>query len=267
MIERIILNIEPRDPYLEYLFQTASLTSRRVVPMLRPSPDDLAKAKGDNDMVLRCCDRAYRRKTGRDMVIFHYQSIIVYRGFYLTPQGTVHTTRTLIAKQQIERILSDILEDPANLREAYRKNFGLLWGRRDRIYADPRLFFARSGLSTSRGEPVPLGAMLRAMEEYPEDFSVPASEWHPCGVPQLIIDFQYDLPDKDGGWDWNFHRFCPVCGEVTFELRKGALRGDRNRLSRLVRRTMTRYSDGMGMSGLTVLDVIDRLEEEQAADD
>ena len=255
MIERILLNIETDDEYAEYVLLTSALTNKRVVPMLRPSPAELGAVHDSHTAIIRCFDSP-SLKHG---VYYGYNTIGIPTQFYLTKDGAINSTRVEIAHQQIEKILLDLLEDSDNLLQVYRFHFRRLWEHREQIYAKPELYFARCGLKTRFGGLVPLGAMLKAIDEHPKDFRVPVSEWHPCGVDQLIIDFQYDKTDEDGKWKWNIHRWCPVCNLVTFELRTGEKRKEKYHLSRLVKRTMAKYDKGQGLSALTVLDVLDRL--------
>lgn len=255
MVERIILYIETYDEYVEYLFLTSSLANKRVIPMLRPSPAELGAAQDRDTVIIHCFDAPFIKHG----VSYSYNSILIPTQFYLAKDGTIDSTKVEIAHQQIEQILREILEDADNLHMVYRHHFHRLWEKREQIYSKPELFYARCGIKIRFGESAPLGAMLKAIDEYPDDFRVPVSEWHPCGVNQLIVDFQYDKTDENGKWEWNFHRWCPICNLMTFELRTGDNRKEKNRLSRLVKKTMTKYDRGQGLSDLTVLDVLDRL--------
>ena len=58
MIERIILDIKHGDDYTDYLFHTAALKNKRVIPMLNPSPEELEAVK-DEDMIIYHCHSTY----------------------------------------------------------------------------------------------------------------------------------------------------------------------------------------------------------------
>ena len=147
MIDRIILNIPHSDDYTDYLFMTAALTNRRVIPLMNPDREEIRKKSDINTLVLRCINAHQEPKAGDRSVTVDTlnKSIRVLSKVYLDEDGTIDYSNAEMVRALIQEALLNILTEPRNLIEAFRLHFPLLWMKRQRIYDDPKLFFAPSG--------------------------------------------------------------------------------------------------------------------------
>ena len=256
MIEKIILAIAHSDDYTDYLFQTACLTNHRIVPMLNPTASELYDAIGSNTIVYRCEGRYKDLQMMAPSVFAHRlnRSITVLTHYYLREDGSIDIAEAEIAREMIEKALLEELESSQNLREAYRQYFTGLWENRKTIYANPQLFYANSGLSNKFVKSVPLGVMLKTLEENPGIFVNPANG-------QMLIDFQYVENAETDKWEWILEWWYPGCRYLTTEVIDwmGGKFKTKDLLAYTIAKVCSKYNKDQGRSHLTVLNVIDRL--------
>ncbi len=265
MIERIILNISGTDDdFIDVLFQTSALSSKRVIPMVNPTPSELADAMDKNTVIIRCYKTPVSRKQRGRGIDYGSRLIVVTSDCYLNDDGKVSPDRIDEVRMHTECYIHKLLQDKENVREHYLNHFDLLWKFREQIYTSPDYFFAQSGLSNRLMKSVPLGVMLKTIEENPSYFRSEAPSWSTWPDDRLIIDFQYDDRKKNGEWEWNTQTWCPGNNTVTYRLLQGSHPKEWNHLSRLVKKTFKKYDRNQGLSSLTVLDVLDLLSSSQA---
>jgi hypothetical protein len=211
MTDKIILNIQHSDDYTDYLLMTAGLTNKRIIPMVNPGSEKLQAATDGNTEVLRCCisrDTAYDwcGPVARDP---ETGSIRIYSHYYLEDDGSINYGHAETVRQTVEEMAMRILMSSENLREAYRLYFPVFWSNRDKIYADPKLFFVDSGHigSLFSGDYMPVGAILKAMDEDPSLFRIRLGGGCSCGQRPLLVDY-----DEVYGQNWIIYTWCPECG-------------------------------------------------------
>ena len=260
MIEHIILDIRHSDDYTDYLFQTVCLKSRRIVPLLDASEPELRGAARPGTLIFRC-EGLYHDPFLQEPAVWicpRNGMIVVLREYYLRPDGTIDYTQAEMARQQIAKGLLEILEERQNIREIYRQHFGLLWRNRERIYEDPRLFFANTAISFRLAfvSWIPLGTMLRTIEQYPKYFSIPGSHCgHPCEGNMILTDFQYVKDYVSGAWEYELYLWCPECDRSFFRTIDGP--DNWSLMSDLVEGVCKGYEGAPSL--LTIFDVIDNL--------
>ena len=260
MTERIILDIRHSDDYTDYLFQTACLKCRRVVPLLDASGPQLRGSARPGTLILRC-EGLYHDPFLREPAVWvcpRSGMVAVLSEYYLRPDGAIDYTQAGMVRQQVAAGILEILENQQNIREVYRHHFGLLWRNRERIYNDPRLFFANTAIMFRLAfvRWIPLGAMLKTLELYPEYFSIPGPHCgHPCNGKVILTDFQYVRNYASGAWEYELYLWCPECGRCFIRTIDGpdnwALMSD------LVEGGCKGYEGAPGP--LTIFDVIDNL--------
>jgi len=211
MIDKIILNIQHSDEYTDYLLMTAGLTNKRIIPMVNPSSEKLRAAQDNHTRVLRCYICREPMDGWRSSVYSDCNagSIRVNSRYYLEDDGSINLNNAEIVRLTIEEIAKQVLMSDENLDEAYRIYFPILWGARQKIYADAKLFFVNSGVF---GEPfyqngMPVGAILKAMEEDDRTFRIRLGGGCSCGERPLLIDYAYIYNRY-----WTLYTWCPVCG-------------------------------------------------------
>ena len=261
MTERIILNIHHSDDYTDYLFQTVCIKNKRIIPLMNVSDAELKYAEWPTTLILNCdgetCDNYW--KSLSVWVSEEYHCANVQTGYYLRPDGTIDNTEAELIRQTLEKELLNILENGQNLRDAYHKYFSLLWRCRETIYSDPRLFYADIGLRNKCVGFIPLGAMLKAIEENPEYPMVPDEHrWHHCKADMILIDYekQYDR-DRDKR-NYRQHLWCPDCGEL-FSRSIHTYTNYWKSIMQLIENTCRKYDKGQGRSRYTIFNVIDNL--------
>lgn len=256
MIEKIILAITHSDDYTDYLYQTACLTNSRIVPMLNPTASELYKATGDNTIVYRCDGRYKDPQMIAPSVFAHSinRTITVLTHYYLREDGSIDTTEAGIAREMIEKALLEVLESPQNLREVYRGYFTGLWNNRNEIYAKPQLFYANCGISNKFVKSVPLGVMLKTLEENPGLFMNPDNG-------QMLIDFQFVENQETDKWEWNLEWWYPDCRYLTTEIVDWMSEKIKTKdlLAYEIEKTCRKYNKGQGRSPLNIFNVIDNL--------
>lgn len=255
MIEKIILDIQHSDHYTDYLFQTACLTNRRIVPMLNPSASELRDATDDNTIVYRCDGRYKDPQLIAPSVFAHSikRTITVLTHYYFRNDGSINLTEAEIARESIAKALLDVLESPQNLRAVYRGYFTGLWNNRQEIYASPQLFYASCGISNKFVKSVPLGVMLKTVEENPDLF-INAENG------KTLIDFQFMENLETGKWEWNLEWWYPG-GYLTTEIvswLSGKFKS-KDLLAYTIEQACRKYDKGQGRSPLNIFNVIDEL--------
>lgn len=255
MIDKIILNIHHSDDYTDYLFLTAGLTNKRIIPMIDPSPAEI-KAKSDcNTTVIGCYNS--RKEPGPNDGVASYNdmthNIHLFSRFYLMEDGTVNATQAELARTSIQEKLNEFLFSEDNLREYYRRNFPLFWRKRQEINNNPLLFFAKTGLfNSSSMSYFPLGVLLRTIEDDKDVFRAGHKGCH-CEEPPLIIDFG---TNPEGRYDMCYTVFtwCPHC-QSRREFGVAYVGGYEARLAN----TYHDYDRKQGLSAFTLFDVVDTL--------
>jgi len=254
MTDNIILDIHHSDDYTDYLLMTAGLTHKRILPMLSPSAEQI-KAKADhNTRVLRCYN--VRDEVSDAPVDFNrtYGSIRIRSRYYLQDDGTVNAAHAERVRQSVQAFAMNCLLTPANLREAFRQYFPLLWSKRQFIYGDPKLFFASSGRygDTLGGDFLPIGAILKAIEEDPRHFRIRLGGGCSCAERPLLIDW-----DQVYGEHWTLYTWCPVCHSRR-EIRAWHFQRAWN-CEHSIEQSAFYYDKGQGLSALSLFDVIDAI--------
>ena len=259
MTGKIILDIRHSDDYTDFLFMTAALTNKRVVPMLDPSREDIRRQGDNHTLVLRCVN--VKREPGpKDRMVsadLVARTIRVLSKSYLLPDGEIDFSKAEAVRGGIENAINLFLLEPKNVREVYRHHFPMLWLKREQIYAQPQFFFAFCGRYSSLsvcGGMVPLGAVLKAIDENPEAFSIPLQGGCNCSTPSILLDYE-KFYDSCTSYSWRLHTWCPVCHARrefqvdTFKQLKAC--------NMSIDRILKQYDRGQGISNLSLFDVID----------
>lgn len=257
MTDKIILNIQHSDDYTDYLLMTAGLTNKRIIPMVNPSNEKL-KAADCNTRVLRCVishDTVYDwcGPVTRDP---ETDSIRIYSRYYLEEDASINYGHAEIVRQTVEEMAMRILMSTENLREAYRLYFPILWSQRDRIYADPKYFFVDSGRLESlfAGDFIPVGAVLKAMDEDPSLFRIRLGGGCSCGQRPLLVDY-----DEVYGQNWIIYTWCPACNSRR-EIRAWNFQRS-YKCERAIEDTSAYYCKGRAVSPLSLFDLVDELKD------
>ena len=257
MVERIVLSIRHSDHYTDFLFQTAGLTNRRIIPLVDPDPAALRTAAGSNALVIKCF-RSNDETIPNDLpVLFNpvLNTLRVYARWYLAGDGSIDAARADMVRDMIRREVESLLLRPMNVRQVYLQYFPLLWYRRQNIFEDTRLFFAESGRSGdkwARRQP-PLGVLLKAMEEDLDAFRVLSDGCCSCREHPFLLDYD----EMTAPW-WKIHTWCPRCGcrrEIGTDNDSEWARGDH-----VLKSVGKRYKAPSGLTPLTLFEVIDTLE-------
>lgn len=255
MTDRIILDIHHSDDYTDYLFLTASLTDKRIIPMIDPSPAEIKAQSGANTLVLGCYNS--RREPGTNAMAASYdemsRNLHVLSKCYLEGNGTVNATQAEMARSIIHEKLNGILYSSSNLHEVYRRNFPLFWRKRDEIYANPLLFYAKTGMLSSSSRTVfPLGVMLKTIEGNEDLFRTKMGGGCHCEKAPLLID--YNPNDGDRNSPWTLYTWCPRCSSRR-EVMVGYVGGYESRIEA----AYSQFNKKHELSALTLFDVVDTL--------
>lgn len=257
MIDKIILNIRHSDSFTDYLFMTAGLTNKRIIPLLNPEPAEIRRQSDSNTLVLRCHSSRKKCDENESPVMDEVQpeGICVCSSYYLDDDGAIDAEKAAVVRASIETSLLHKLYDPANLLEVYRLYFPQLWKARQKIYADPELFYVKSGrYSCCYDGFIHLGSLLKAIEEDPHNFRISLGGGCSCREKPILVDYPSRF-SCDNFW-WIF-TWCPVCGarrriETSNFWRVGACDNSLEQSRRF-------YDKGQGYSNLSLLDVVDSL--------
>lgn len=254
MTDKIILNIQHSDDYTDYLLMTAGLTNNRIIPMVNPSSEKLKAAKDNNTKVLRCYTVHHPMYTWSSPVTGDIDagSITVNTGYYLEEDGSINYHKAEIVRQSLEEMANNVLMANDNLREAFRHYFPFLWGSRAKIYADPKYFFVGSGRYENFGDSMPVGAILKAMDEDPSTFQIRLGGGCSCGKRPLLIDYDHVYNAY-----WTLYTWCPVCQSRREIHAWNFQRADQ--CARAVEDAMSYYSKGKAVSPLSLFDLVDAL--------
>lgn len=254
MTDKIILNIQHSDDYTDYLLMTAGLTNKRIIPMVNPSSEKLKAAKDNNTKVLRCYTVHHPMYTWSSPVTGDIDagSITVNTGYYLEEDGSINYHKAEIVRQSLEEMANNVLMANDNLREAFRHYFPFLWGSRAKIYADPKYFFVGSGRYENFGDSMPVGAILKAMDEDPSTFQIRLGGGCSCGKRPLLTDYDHVYNAY-----WTLYTWCPVCQSRREIHAWNFQRADQ--CARAVEDAMSYYSKGKAVSPLSLFDLVDAL--------
>lgn len=256
MTDKIILNIHHSDDYIDYLFLTAGLTNKRIIPMIDPSPAEI-KAKSDcNTTVIGCYNS--RKEPGPNDGVASYNemthNIHLLSRFYLMEDGTVNATQAELARTSIQEKLNDFLYSEENLHEYYRRNFPLFWRMRQQIYDNPLLFYAKAGIfSTANCRYFPLGVILKTIEWNEDLFRTRQGGGCHCEKAPLLIDYNPNY----GDWyntSWTLYTWCPQCSSRR-EVNVGYIGDYESHLESIYRK----FDRKQGLSAFTLFDVVDTL--------
>ena len=256
MIERIILNIHHSDDYTDYLFLTAGLTNKRIIPMLDPSPTELMDRLDGTTLVVDCYNSGRTPRKNESIASYNQRtrSFNVLSRYYLTEDGSIDATEAEMARTIIQDRLEGILFSDDNLHEVYRRYFPLFWKKRKTIYADPRMFYTKAGFYYSPlFAYVPLGVMLKAIEDNQDLFRTWQGGGCNCKNAPMIID----IDDNDEGWyddAWTLHTWCPTCSS-----RREIVVSEVIYYQNCIGKTYSDFVSNYGLSSLSLFDVVEEL--------
>lgn len=261
MTDKIILNITHSDDYTDYLFQTASLTNKRIVPLVNPDQGEIARNSDTNTLVLHCINLRKEIQEGESPLSVNTtsKSVKVLSRYYLSDDGTIDSSNAQMIRSQMEHAFGKILFDNVNLREVFHRNFPLLWARRRRIIEDPKLYFVfcgRYGGGNDGYTEMPLGAILKSMEENGSQFRLSLGGGCDCREKPLIIDYD-ETWGEDYAKTWRLYTWCPVC-QSRREIKAWNFQRAAS-CDRAMELTRRECDKGQGLSGMTLFDVIDTL--------
>lgn len=257
MIDKVILDIAGSDDYTDYLFMTAALTNSRVIPLIDPSAEELRRQSDGNTFIFKCHNsRKELEKGDRTVNADQYShTILVLSRIYLDDGGGIDSGNAEIVRSLIQKAVTDVLESAENLKEIYRLHFPTFWAGRERIYGNPRFFYARTGIFNRQiYKDVPLGVMLKAIEGAPDLFRPETLGGCRCKERPILIDYEYDPVTLD---ECTMHTWCPTCrSRRGFKVRNFDLE---RACSAFIGRIHNEYDNGQGFSTLSLFDVLDAL--------
>ncbi len=257
MIDKVILDIAHSDDYTDYLFMTAALTNSRVIPLIDPSAEELRMQGGGNTFIFKCHNSRKPLEDGDRTVRADQYShtILVLSRIYLDDDGEIYASNAEIVRSLIQKAATDVLESAENLKEVYRLHFPTFWAERERIYGNPRFFHARTGIFNRQiYKEVPLGVMLKAIEEAPDLFRPVSVGGCHCKERPLLIDYEYDAVALD---ECALHTWCPTCrSRRCFKVRNFDLE---RTSSAFIGRIYNEYDNVQEFSTLSLFDVLDAL--------
>lgn len=257
MVDKVILDIHHSDDYTDYLLMTAGLTNARIIPMVGADTKAL-KAKADNHTLILKCHNTRKELSPWDRPVeadTNYGSVRILSRYYLADDGSIHAANAEIVRQSVQEVAMHALLSPANLLEVYRHYFPVLWGKRQMIYDNPKLFFAASGRYADFGDDyMPLGAILKAIEEDPKNFRLRLGGGCSCGQRPFLIDW-----DRVYDEHWTLYTWCPVCHSRR-EIRAWNFQRAWN-CEQSIDESRLYYDKGQGSSSLSLFDVLDAVQD------
>ena len=258
MVDKVILDIHHSDDYTDYLLMTAGLTNARIIPIVGAGTQAI-KAKADNHTLILKCYNTRREPSPWDTPVesdTNCGSVRILSRFYLDDDGTINSANAEIVRQTVQEVVLNALLSPANMLQVYRHYFPLLWSKREVIYADPKLFFADSGRYGPgiADNNMPIGAILKAIEEDPGNFRIRLGGGCSCGQRPFLIDW-----DRIHGGHWTIYTWCPVCHSRR-EIRTWNFQRAWN-CEQSIDRSRQYYDRGQGLSALNLFDVIDAVKD------
>ncbi len=168
--------------------------------------------------------------------------------------GTVNATQAELARASIQERINDLLYSEENLHEYYRRNFPLFWRKRQHIYDNPLLFFAKTGLfNSSYMSYFPLGVLLKTIEGNEDMFRTRQGGGCHCEKAPLLIDYTSNYRDMYNT-SWRLYTWCPICSSRR-EFNVGYIGCYESRLES----TYREFDKRQGLSALTLFDVVDAL--------
>lgn len=257
MIDKVILDIAHSDDYTDYLFMTAALTNSRVIPLIDPSAEELRRQSDGNAFIFKCRNSRKALESG-DVTVRADQyshTILVLSRIYLDDDGEIDAGNAEIVRSLIQKAAIDVLESAENLKEVYRLHLPTFWAERERIYGNPRFFYARTGIFNRQiYKEVPLGVIIKAIEEAPDLFRSGSIGGCHCKERPILIDYEYDYAALD---ECVLHTWCPTCrSRRGFKVRNFDLE---RACSAFIGRIHNEYDKGQGFSTLSLFDVLDAL--------
>ena len=181
-------------------------------------------------------------------------SITINTCYYMDDNGEINFNKAEAVRRGIEDIATNILMSCGNLRDAYRRYFPFLWSRREKIFADPKLFYVQSGRFDNMGDSMPVGAILKAMEEDPSTFQIRLGGGCGCGKRPLLIDY-----DQIYDSHWTVYTWCPVC-QSRREIRAWNFQRA-YQCERAVEEAMYDYNKVRTVSPLCIFDLVEALKD------
>lgn len=259
MILKVILNILHSDNYSDYLFQTAALTNRRIVPLVEAGQERIAQLSDVNTRVLRCERSRKEWHKGDSMIEFDEQTdtLRLFSRSYLDDDGTIDSGRVETIRSMITEFLEEILLNAENQQEVFVHFFPLLWAHRNEIYKNPQFFFVpypHGDFGYLFGEHVPLGCLIKAIEKDAVFFRLRLGGGCDCSEMPLLIDYK-----RRDDRLWHLQTWCPSCNArrtIKTQQFERAMACDN-----AIEKWDIRLDKGQGMSSLTLFDVIDSLQE------
>ena len=258
MVDKVILDIKHSDDYTDYLFMTSGLTNKRIIPMVGASQYKIKAQSDINTLVLRCYNSRSEPNPWENPVSVDTLSgsVRVLSRFYLDDDGSINAANAEMVRQTIQESIMNALTTPKNLLEVYRHSFPILWSKREMIYGNPKLFFANSGrYGGGIGDDyMPVGAILKAIEEDPKNFRIRLGGGCSCGQRPFLIDW-----DQVYGEHWTLYTWCPVCHSRR-EIRAWNFQRAWN-CERSIEDSRLYYDKGQGSSSLSLFDVLDAVKD------
>lgn len=212
MIERIILDIVPSDPFTDQLFVTAWYSNPRVVPRVGATGEEILQLAGGNAAVVHCDNLPTDVDDDGRIATWEYltDTIHVRSRSYLDDRGEIDFDTAYRARLEIEEILRDILLLPRNQQEVFTEYFPLLWEGRRIVYETPELSnvpYAKGAYGFPFGSIPCLGAVLKAIDDNPGLFRLRLPGGCGCGDGAVIVDYRKEDPAL-----WVIRTWCPGCG-------------------------------------------------------
>ena len=262
MTDRIILNIQHSDDYTDYLFQTAALKSKRVLPLVDPFEEDMLRERKPGTHVV-WCSGSNIKPTPWDKVVSvtwtglygtEKQSLTVLSRYYLNLDGSINFTKAEEVRLMIEQEIDNILSAPGNLQEVYSWYFPRIWAHRQDIYANPHLFYIPAGqYNTDKGGFYPVGVVLKAIEGSGSIFRMRLEKSCCCKEEPILTYYSTNY----GDWfntSWTLHTWCPECGKRIHFPTGNFLR--KNAIDKCYQETFQKYDKGISPSK-NIFDLID----------
>lgn len=212
MIERIILDIVPSDPFTDQLFVTAWYSNPRIVPRVGATREEILQLAGGNAAVVHCDNLPLDvDEYGRSATWEYLTDTIHVRSLsYLGDGGEVDFDTAFRVRLEIEEILKGILLVPQNQQEVFAEYFPLLWEGRSIVYGTPDLCnvpYANGSCGFPFGSIPCLGAVLKAIDDNPGLFRLRLRGGCGCADGAVIVDYKKKAPDL-----WVVRTWCPACG-------------------------------------------------------
>lgn len=264
MIERIILDIKHSDDYTDYLFQTAALKNKRVIPLVDPFEEDMLKERRPGTHVIWCSGSNIKPSKWDKVVSMTWtglygtdkQNLTILSKSYLNPDGSINFTKADEVRLMIEEEMYNILFAPRNLEEVYGWYFPKIWDHRQEIYANPHLFYIPAvQYNEDKGGFYPIGVVLKAIEESGDLFRMRLDNSCRCKEKPILTYYSTNY----GDWfntSWTLHTWCPECGKRIHFPTGDVLR--KSAIDKCYKETFQKYDKGIILSK-NIFDLIDSI--------